>query len=129
MAAGLSPAAQAQPSDNQWPPEQFVSTAGNVRCVISQARVACQRMGAGFANAPAAGTAASVARDGTFSWDAAGIGGSTDPQAPELPLGRVTPYRWHGWTVMLGPDGTRLTNIKNTHGMLVSIDGATITPY
>ena len=129
--AGAIPSASAQPGVNHWPPKQYVSTAGNVRCVITAAGVACERMGtAGFLNAPSAQSrVASVTPDGTVTWAEGGIGGSTDPQNPELPLGKVTGYRWHGWTVMLGPDGTRLTYTKTTRGMLVSIDGSTIIPY
>jgi hypothetical protein len=129
MTAGATPSAWAQPSDRQ-----YVSTAGNVRCVISADGAACERMGIeGFRIASAtryggSGRVASVDPGGNFSWAEAGIGGPTD-WSPEFALGKVTPYRLHGWTVLLAPDGTRLTNDDTTHGMLISLDGATVTPY
>ena len=132
MSPGVTPSATAQPTDNQWPPQVYISTTGNVRCVITAANVACERIGPEnfhTLQATSSGHVASVASDGTFTWSQGGIGESTDPQNPELPLGNVSPYRWHGWVVFRGPDGTRLTNIRSTHGMLVSIDGETVTPY
>ena len=39
------------------------------------------------------------------------------------------PYRFHGWSLLLTIEGTRLTNVKSVHGMNVSIDGVIVTPY
>jgi hypothetical protein len=129
-AAAAVPSAFAQ-TDNRWPPKQYVSTNGNLRCVITAAAASCERIGgAPFANAPAGQSrAATVTPDGAFTWSDDQIGASTDPANPELPLGKATPYRFHGWTALVGPDGTRLTYIKSTRGMLISVDGGTVTPY
>jgi hypothetical protein len=135
VAAGPTQSASGQPSDNQWPEQVYVSTAGNVRCVITAPSVTCERMGsAGFLRYPVSqpggqGHVASVAADGTFSWAAAGIGGPTDPRNTEIKVAKSAPYRFHGWKLLLVADGTRLTNTLTLHGMLVSIDGATVTPF
>ncbi len=129
-AAGAIPPVSAQ-TDHQWPPKQYVSTNGNLRCVITAAAASCERMGdVPFANAPAGQSrAATVTPDGAFTWSDDSIGASTDPQNPELPLGKATAYPFHGWTVLAGPDGTRVTYKTTTRGMLVSVDGSTVTPY
>lgn len=131
IAAGISPSASAQP-DAYNSVEQFIRTAGNVRCVISADRAACERMAVGgFPAAPALPSGghwpvASVDAAGNFSWAQAGIGPTV---GQEIALFNGQSYRFHGWTLLLTTEGTRLTNVRSVHGMNVSIDGVVITPY
>lgn len=121
----VAPSVSALP---QYPEPQYINTMGNVRCVISPDRVSCEQMGsASFTRVPAGGNGhvASMAADGTFTWADAGIGAAT---TPEVAI-RTRPYRYQGWSILLAPDGTRLTNILSLHGMLISLDGAKVTPY
>ena len=126
MIFGIAPAASAQPGDYQ-----YIRAAGNVRCVVSADRATCERMSIeGFSNAPANPSGgrwrvAVVNADGNFSWAESSIGESTGIEvAPDR-----NPRKYHGWAVLGAPDGMRLTNVLSYHGMLVSIDGASVTPY
>lgn len=126
-AVGIAPSASADQSYN--PEAQTMRTTGNVRCVISAEKAACEQV-AGFPAAPANQTGghwqvASVDAAGKFSWAEAGIGGS----GQEIAMVNGQPYRFHGWTLLLTTEGTRLSNIKSVHGMNISIDGKTVTPY
>jgi hypothetical protein len=126
MIFGTAPAASAQSGDYQ-----YIRAAGNVRCVVSADRAACERMSIeGFSNAPANPSGgrwrvAMVNADGNFSWAESSIGEST---GLEVAANR-NPSKFHGWAVLAAPDGTRLTNVVSYHGMLVSNDGASVTPY
>jgi len=124
MGAGIVPSAAAQPGAYN-PVAQYIRTAGNVRCVVTKEAAACERAG-GFVGAPAGQPVASVAADGRFSWAAGGIGPTS---GEEVTLVNPQPYRFHGWSLLLTIEGTRLTNIKSVRGMNVSIDGTIITPY
>ena len=126
MIFGTAPAASAQSGDYQ-----YIRAAANVRCVVSADRAACERMSIeGFSNAPANPSGgrwrvAVVNADGNFSWAESSIGESTGVEVvPDR-----NPRKFHGWAVLAAPDGTRLTNVVSYHGMLVSIDGASVTPY
>lgn len=124
MSAGIAPSASAQPGTYN-PEAQFFRTAGNVRCVVSAEKAACERVG-GFHTAPTIGAVASVDADGKFSWAEAGIG-PTVGQEIAMVDGQV--YRAHDWSLLLSTEGTRLSNDTSVHGMNVSIDGVTVTPY
>ena len=124
MSMGIAPSASAQPGAYN-PVAQYLRTAGNVRCVVTKEAAACERAG-GFWGAPAGQPVASVAADGKFSWAEGGIGPTS---GQEVTMVNGQPYRFHGWTLLLTIEGTRLTNIKSVHGMNVSIDGTTVTPY
>jgi hypothetical protein len=128
MAVAVAPSASAD--QNGYNAEsQTLRTTGNVRCVVSAEKAACEQV-AGFPAAPANQTGghwqvASVDAAGKFSWAEAGIGGSGE----EIAMVNGNPYRFHGWRLLLTTEGTRLTNIKSVHGMNISIDGKTVTPY
>lgn len=124
MAVGTAPSASAQPGAYN-PVAQYLRTAGNVRCVVTAEAAACERVG-GFAGAPVNEPVASSAADGEFSWAEGGIGPTS---GQEITVVNGQPYRFHGWKVLLTIEGTRLTNSKSVHGMNVSIDGTTVTPY
>ncbi len=129
MTVGIAPAASAQPGAYN-PEAQFIRTAGNVRCVVSAEKAACEQ-GAGFPAAPVNGSGghwpvASVDAAGEFSWDEAPIGPTV---GNEVAMVNGQPYRFHGWSLLLTIEGTRLTNDTSVHGMNVSIDGTTVTPY
>ncbi len=124
MTVGIAPSASAQPGTYN-PEAQFVRTAGNVRCVVSAEKASCERAG-GFNAAPVNQPVASVAADGKFSWAEGGIGPTS---GQEVAMINGQPYRFHGWRLLLTTEGTRLSNVKSVHGMNVSIDGVTVTPY
>lgn len=128
LVVGVAPSASAD--INGYNAEsQTLRTTGNVRCVVSAEKAACEQV-AGFPGAPATQSGghwqvASVDAAGKFSWAEAGIGGS----GQEIAMVNGQPYRFHGWGLLLTTEGTRLTNIKSVHGMNISIDGTTVTPY
>jgi hypothetical protein len=124
MSVGIAPSASAQPGTYN-PEAQFFRTTGNVRCVVTAEKAACERPG-GFPAAPANQPVASVAADGRFSWAEGGIGPTS---GQEIAMVNGQPYRFHGWGLLLTTEGTRLSNVKSVHGMNVSIDGVTVTPY
>ncbi|WP_006244466.1 hypothetical protein [Mycolicibacterium tusciae] len=129
MTVGMAPSASAQPGTFN-PEAQFIRTAGNVRCVVSAEKASCERDG-GFPAAPVTATGghwpvASVDADGKFSWAEAGIGPTV---GQEVTMINGQPYRFHGWTLLLTIEGTRLTNVDSVHGMNISIDGVGVTPY
>lgn len=130
MTVGISPSASAD--QNGYNADYTIfRTTGNVRCVVSAAEVACERLDpGGFPAAPvndAGGhwATASVTADGKFSWDATPPGGSGN----EIAMVNGQPYPSHNWTLLLTTEGTRLSRKGNTHGMNISIDGLTVTPY
>jgi hypothetical protein len=129
MTVGIAPAASAQPGTYN-PEAQYIRTAGNVRCVVTAEKAACERI-EGFPAAPANSSGghwpvAQVDADGKFSWAETGIGPTV---GQEVTMVNGQPYRFHGWSLLLTIEGTRLTNDKSVHGMNVSIDGVTVTPY
>ena len=125
MTAGISPTASADQNGYNADYTIFRS-AGNVRCVVSLEKVACQRLSpGGFAGAPADAPVASVDKGGTFSWEAGPLGGT----GQEIAMVNGQPYPSHKWTLLLTTEGTRLSKVGNTHGMNISIDGTVVTPY
>lgn len=124
MGGGIAPSALAQPGAYN-PVAQYLRTAGNVRCVVTAEAAVCENP-RGFVGAPANSPLASVDAAGKFSWAEGGIGPTS---GQEVTMVNGQPYRYHGWSLLLTIEGTRLTNIKSVHGMNVSIDGTTITPY
>lgn len=58
--------------------------------------------------------------DGNFAWSEGNIGGGSENQDVVLTYGNT--YRFKGWTILPGFDGTRLTNDIGGHGMFVAID-------
>jgi len=124
IAVATAPSATGQPGAYN-PVAQYLRTAGNVRCVVTAEAAACERAG-GFAGAPVNEPVASAASDGNFSWAEGGIGPTS---GQEIAMVNGQPYRFHGWTLLLTTEGTRLSNIKSVHGMNISIDGTTVTPY
>ena len=106
---------------------QYVRTeTGAVRCVISAGHVGCERSSAdGFPDAPKSQSGsgnfniASIDADGTFAYGEGNIGG-VDSDEVTLNYGQI--YRFNGWTLLPGFDGTRFTNDVSGHGMFVSID-------
>ncbi len=131
MTVGISPQAAAQPGAYN-PVEQYFRTTGNVRCVVSAERAACESgTPGGFAAAPALPSGghwpvASVDAAGKFSWFEGGIGPTS---GQEIAMVNGQPYRAHDWTLLLTTEGTRLSRKGNTHGMNISIDGTVVTPY
>jgi hypothetical protein len=120
--AGVPPAsALAGPSDYQY----VRTESGAMRCVISSDHVACERASAdGFPDAPANQygghwNVAGLDADGSFAFSEGNIGGGSD-----VVLTYSNTYRFNGWTILPGSDGTRLTNDASGHGMFVSINGA-----
>jgi hypothetical protein len=124
MTGGITPSASAQPGAYN-PVAQYLRTAGNVRCVVTAEAAACERAG-GFVGAPPSSPVASVDAAGKFSWAEGGIGPTS---GQEVTMINGQPYRFHGWSLLLTIEGTRLTNIKSVHGMNVSIDGVNVKPY
>jgi hypothetical protein len=125
MTAGISPTASAD--QNGYDPDYTLfRAAGNVRCSVSNEKVACERtVPPGFVGAPVDAPVASVTADGMFSWEPGGIGGS----GQEITMVNGQPYPFHKWTLLLTTEGTRLSKVGNTHGMNISIDGTVVTPY
>ena len=128
VAVGTAPLASAD-SNGYNPDSQTLRTTGNVRCVVSAEKAACEQV-AGFPAAPVTQSGghwqvASVDAAGKFSWAEAGIGGS----GQEIAMVNGNPYRFHGWAILLTTEGTRLSNFKSVHGMNISLDGMTVTPY
>ena len=124
MGGGISPTASAQPGAYN-PVAQYLRTAGNVRCVVTAEAAACENP-AGFAGAPANSRVASVDAAGKVTWADGGIGPTS---GQEVTMVNGQPYRFHGWSLLLTIEGTRLTNNKSYRGMNVSVDGTTVTPY
>ncbi len=121
---GAVPAsAGADPSDYQY----VRTESGQVRCVISAGHVACERASAdGFPDAPpdqfgGHWHVAGIDADGKFAWSDGNIGGGSEPQDVVLTYGNTVSFK--GWTIVPGPDGTRVTNDGSGHGMFVAING------
>jgi hypothetical protein len=125
MAAGITPSASAD--QNGYNADYTIyRTAGNVRCVVSAEKAACERLApGGFAGAPVNAGVATVDAGGAFSWEPGPLGGTGN----EITVVNGQPYRSHNWAVLLTIEGTRFSHKGNTRGMNVSIDGTVVTPY
>lgn len=103
------------PDDNGY---VFIETkSGRTRCQISSPQVECE---AEFTNSPfkdgQRANGVSVSADGTVHWVLGNLG-----DIPVVTIDYLT-YQAQGWTINAGIDGTRFTNDRTGHGMLVSID-------
>jgi hypothetical protein len=97
----------------------FIETkSGKTRCQLNEEEVGCE---AQFANSPVMnGMHANGVRltaNGEVTWLVGNLG--------DIPV--VTPeyrtYRAVGWTIDAREDGTRFTNDRTHHGMVVAVDG------
>ncbi|MCV7087348.1 hypothetical protein [Mycolicibacter hiberniae] len=103
------------PDDNGY---VFIETkSGRTRCQISSPQVDCE---AEFTNSPLKdgqhANGVSVSADGTVQWVLGNLG-----DIPVVTIDYLT-YRAQGWTINADIDGTRFTNDRSGHGMVVSID-------
>ncbi|ORV51597.1 hypothetical protein AWC02_00455 [Mycolicibacter engbaekii] len=103
------------PDDNGY---VFIETkSGRTRCQISSPQVDCE---AEFTNSPLKdgqhANGVSVSADGTVQWVLGNLG-----DIPVVTIDYLT-YRAQGWTINADIDGTRFTNDRTGHGMVVSID-------
>ena len=104
------------------PPENgyvFIATkSGKTRCQLNEQEVGCE---SDFTNSPVMnGMHANGVRltaDGEVSWLVGNLG---DIPAVTLDYRR---YSAVGWTIDAGEDGTRFTNDRTHHGMIVAVDG------
>lgn len=104
------------------PPDEngyvFIETkSGRTRCQISAPQVDCE---AQFTNTPLKdgqhANGVSIGDDGTVQWVLGNLG-----DIPVVTIDYLT-YQAQGWTIRATIDGTRFTNDRTGHGMLVSID-------
>ncbi|WP_192829981.1 hypothetical protein [Mycobacterium sp. UM_Kg1] len=112
-----------QPADAiELPPDDngyvFIETkSGRTRCQISSPQVDCE---AEFTNSPLKdgqhANGVSVSADGTVQWVLGNLG-----DIPVVTIDYLA-YRAQGWTINADIDGTRFTNDRTGHGMVVSID-------
>lgn len=103
------------PDDNGY---VFIETkSGRTRCQISSPQVDCE---AEFTNSPLKdgqhANGVSVSADGTVQWVLGNLG-----DIPVVTIDYLT-YRAQGWTINADIEGTRFTNDRTGHGMVVSID-------
>lgn len=96
----------------------FIETkSGRTRCQISRTAVGCE---AQFANPPVRhgvpANGVDVTSDGKIRWLVGNLG-----DIPTVTLDYRT-YEAVGWTIAAGESGTRFTNDRTGHGMLVSIE-------
>jgi hypothetical protein len=104
------------------PPENgyvFIATkSGKTRCQLNEQEVGCE---SDFTNSPVMnGMHANGVRltaDGEVSWLVGNLG-----DIPAVTLDYRT-YSAVGWTIDAGEDGTRFTNDRTGHGMIVAVDG------
>jgi hypothetical protein len=111
-----APGAQVLPPDNGY---VFIETkSGKTRCQINKDEVGCE---AQFTNSPLMdGSHANGVRltaNGTVEWIVGNLG-----DIPVVTLDYRT-YRAVGWTIDAGEDGTRFTNDRTGHGMVVAVEG------
>jgi hypothetical protein len=112
----------AVPGAEVLPPENgyvFIETkSSKTRCQLSTAEVGCE---AQFTNSPVLdGTHANGVRltaDGQVSWLVGNLG-----DIPTVTLDYRT-YSAVGWTIEADEAGTRFTNDRTGHGMVVAVDG------
>ncbi|BBY33987.1 hypothetical protein MMIN_20480 [Mycolicibacter minnesotensis] len=103
------------PDDNGY---VFIETkSGRTRCQISSPQVDCE---AEFTNSPLKDghhtNGVSVSADGTVQWVLGNLG-----DIPVVTIDYLM-YEAAGWTIKADIDGTRFTNDRTGHGMVVSID-------
>jgi hypothetical protein len=112
----------AAPGAKVLPPENgyvFIETkSGKTRCQLNEEEVGCE---AQFTNSPVLdGTRANGVRltaNGEVSWLVGNLG-----DIPVVTLDYRT-YSAVGWTIDASEGGTRFTNDRTRHGMVVAIDG------
>jgi hypothetical protein len=112
----------AAPGAEVLPPENgyvFIETkSGKTRCQLNEDEVGCE---AQFTNSPVVdGTHANGVRltaNGEVSWLVGNLG-----DIPVVTLDYRT-YSAVGWTIEASEDGTRFTNDRTGHGMIVAVDG------
>ncbi|HXO53975.1 MAG TPA: hypothetical protein VN888_23785 [Mycobacterium sp.] len=112
----------AAPGAEVLPPENgyvFIETkSGKTRCQLNEEEVGCE---AQFTNSPVLdGTRANGVRltaNGEVSWLVGNLG-----DIPVVTLDYRT-YSAVGWTIDASEGGTRFTNDRTRHGMVVAIDG------
>jgi len=97
----------------------FIETkSGKTRCQLSTAEVGCESQ---FANSPVLdGVPANgvrVSPEGEVHWLVGNLG-----DIPAVTLDYRT-YSAVGWTIDAREDGTRFTNDRTGHGMIVAVDG------
>jgi hypothetical protein len=116
------PGTSRAPGGEQLEPENgnvFIETkSGKTRCQISTDEVGCESQ---FSNAPAVdGMPANGVRltaSGDLEWVVGNLGA--------IPA-RTLDYRTYhalGWTIEAGSSGTRFTNDRSGHGMVVAVEG------
>ncbi|HEX3548658.1 MAG TPA: hypothetical protein VHU62_19140 [Mycobacterium sp.] len=111
-----------RPGAEVLPPENgyvFIETkSGKTRCQINADEVGCESQ---FTNSPVIdGTHANGVRlsaSGEVRWLVGNLG-----DIPVVTLDYRT-YHAVGWTIDAGEDGTRFTNARTGHGMVVAVDG------
>jgi hypothetical protein len=111
-----APAAEVLPPDSGY---VFIETkSGQTRCQLNEDEVGCE---AQFTNSPMQdGVHANGIRltaDGAVEWIVGNLG-----DIPVVTLDYRT-YRAVGWTIVAAEDGTRFTNDRTGHGMVVAIEG------
>jgi hypothetical protein len=111
-----APGAEVLPPENGY---VFIETkSGKTRCQLNEDEVGCE---AQFTNSPVLDrTPANGLRltaNGEVSWLVGNLG-----DIPVITLDYKT-YKAVGWTIDAGEDGTRFTNDRTGHGMIVAIDG------
>jgi hypothetical protein len=112
----------AAPGAEVLPPEDgyvFIETkSGKTRCQLSTAEVGCE---AQFTTSPVMNgmhaNGVRVTADGEVSWLVGNLG-----DIPAVTLDYRT-YSAVGWTIQASEDGTRFTNDRTGHGMIVAIEG------
>jgi hypothetical protein len=113
---------EAAPGAEVLPPENgyvFIETkSGKTRCQLNDKEVGCE---AQFTNSPVMnGMHANGVRltaNGEVTWLVGNLG-----DIPVVTLDYRT-YRAVGWTIDAGENGTRFTNDRTRHGMVVAVDG------
>jgi hypothetical protein len=112
---GTPPGAQVLPSENGY--SFIVTKSGQTRCQIDVTAVGCE---AQFTNAPKVdgeqANGAETTADGKTRWLVGNLG---DP--PVVTLDYRT-YSAQGWTIVATESGTRFTNDRTYHGMVVTLE-------
>lgn len=110
------------PAAEVLPPDEtgyvFIQTkSGQTRCQIDEQSVGCE---APFTDTPmqdgVRANGVNLSADGNVRWIVGNIG-----DIPAVTIDYRT-YSAAGWTILATSDGTRFTNQKTKHGMLVSIE-------
>jgi hypothetical protein len=114
--SAAAPGAEVLPPENGY---VFIETkSGKTRCQLNEDEVGCE---AQFTNSPVVdGTHANGVRltaNGEVSWLVGNLG-----DIPVVTLDYRT-YSAVGWTIEASEDGTRFTNDRTGHGMIVAVDG------